>query len=480
MKWAPHNYQKRAVAFMIERACAGLFLDPGLGKTIVCLAAFDLLRKRRLVTRMLVVAPLRVCYSTWPAEAAKWDGLEGLKVGVLHGPDKERVLQDPRVNVHVINPEGLPWLLAAIGAETVPEDFWETLVVDESTRFKAHNTQRHKLIKLLLPKFARRYILTGSPAPNGLLDLWGQCYILDLGNALGAYISHYRTQFFVPEFNGFGWKPQKDAEERIYKRLAPLVLRMSAEDYLDMPPLIGACGDGREPLVRWVDLPSETMKQYLQMQELMITELKGEKITAANAATASGKCRQISNGGIYVGDTAALDSRASYPGRVRLAGGRDYYPMHEEKVDAVAEIVEELQGTPALVRYEFEHDLHRLLKRFPGTPWVGGGVAPKRFKEVEAAWNRGELPLLFGQTASVALGLNLQGTKAHIIDHSLTWNWEDYDQGIRRIWRQGQKDRVFVHHVAARGTIDEVILKALGRKDKTQRALLSALKENYL
>ena len=465
MKWVPHPYQKKAVKFMIERACAGLLLDPGLGKSSISLAAFKLLKTRKMVRKMLVIAPLRPAQSTWPGEAAKWDEFQGLSVKVLHGPDKtyENILA---ADISVINHEGLAWLFSAVAGKPWP---WQMLVVDESTRLKATNTLRFKTLKPHLDKFARRYILTGTPAPNGLLDLFGQVYLLDLGNALTPYVTKYRTTFFNPTgYGGYTWVPKEDAEERIYRLLKPLVLRMAAEDYLDLPPLVFNRVE--------VTLPPAAQRIYDEMEALMVAEIKGEKVTAVNAATASGKCRQIANGGLYrVGDAVRNPST----GEMELPD-REYLTLHDAKTEAVQEIVEELSGTPAFVMYEFDHDRERLQKAFPGAPFIGGGVSRKRFAEIERDWNAGKIPVLLAQPASVAHGLNLQGTRAHIIKHSLIWDLEADEQFIRRIWRQGQKERVIVHSIVAKGTVDEVVLRALSRKDRTQKALLTALKEAYV
>lgn len=464
MKFVPHPYQQRAIAWILERACAALFLRPGLGKTVIMFLAFDFLRKQKMARRMLVIAPLRPAQLTWPAEAKKWDETRHLKVGLLHGPCKSSVLNDESVDVHVINPEGLKWLMRTVDRV---EDYWDILCVDESTRFKHTDTEQFRLLKPALEHFGRRYILTGSPAPNGLLDLFGQVFILDLGASLGRFITHYRAQYFEC-YDGFNYTPKYNAEQRIYAKLEPMALQMSAEDYLQLPELVGACGYG-EPLVTEVELPPDARKIYNEMEQLLITELEEDKVVAANAATAAGKCRQIANGGLY---GSAL--------RKDMNNERGMYDVHEAKTDAVEEIVEELQGTPALVAYEYEHDRDRLLRRFgKATPWIGGGVSAGRFREIEGAWNKGQLPVLLAQPQSVAHGLNLQATKAAVIWHSLTWNLELYEQLIQRVHRQGQKEKVFVHHVIAKNTIDELILKMLKKKDTTQRALLNALKEKY-
>ena len=442
--WKPHGYQKRAMKFCIERGAAGLLLDPGLGKTSIIMATFKILKKAGLVDRMLVVAPLRPAQQVWPAEATKWAEFAGLTVTVLHGPDKDRLL-DQDADINIINPEGLSWL----ESRNVKPWPWEMLVVDESTRFKHTNTQRFKILRRLLGKFKRRYILTGSPAPNGLMDLFGQAFIMDQGNALGPYITGFRSAYFdATGFGGYTWVLKDGAAERIYERLRPLVLRMSAADYLDLPPLINNTVE--------VELPPAARKQYAAMEELLLAKVKDELVVAANAAAAAGKCRQIANGGIYGEDSKA-------------------YAIHEAKLDAVEELVEELSGKPALIAYEYDHDLQRLHTRFPDAPYIGGGVTAKRFKEIEIAWNLGLIPVLLAQPQSVAHGLNLQGTEAAVIWHSLTWNLEDYEQFVRRVWRQGQKGSVVVHHIVAKDTVDEVVMSTVAGKDRTQKALLAAL-----
>jgi SNF2 family DNA or RNA helicase len=287
-----------------------------------------------------------------------------------------------------------------------------------------------------------------------LLDLFGQVYCLDLGNALGRYISHYRKEYFqCGGFQNHEWFLRKGEDKRIYERLRPLVLRMAAKDLLDLPPLIFNKVE--------VELPEKAMRQYTQMEDQLVLLMKEGAIVAANAAVAAGKCRQIANGGIY------------------HEGGEKWTQLHEAKTDALEEIVESLQGSPCLVAYEFRHDLDRLHRRFGShVPHIGGGVTPSAFRDIEVRWNAGEIPLLLAQPQSVAHGLNLQGTAATVAFYGETFNLEDREQFIRRVWRQGQKERVVVHDIIAKGTIDEVILKAIGGKDRTQQALLGALKNH--
>jgi SNF2 family DNA or RNA helicase len=482
----PHDYQLTAIQFGIENPHFGLFQEPGLGKTSETYAIYTYLKRHDGIEKMLVVCPLRPAHRVWPEEAKKWTEFSKLRVVVLHGPKKDALLRTPH-DVAVINPEGLEWLLGFdeeipvldergkrvmnprtgkprmtkehhAGAAETAGVWWDMLTVDESTRFKHANTVRSRTLRPHLSRFKRRAILTGSPAPNGLLDLFGQVLILDMGRALGRHITAYRQQFFNPTgFGGYTWVPKDDAAEQIYARLRPLVLRMAAADYLDLPPLV--------PNNIWVDLPPAARRQYDSMEKLLMAAVDDELVTAANVAAATMKCRQIAGGGMYAD-----------------GGTAEWHHLHEAKTEAVCDLVEELSGQPALIAYEFKHELERLqraLKKVVGEvpPFIGGGVTTKRMAELETAWNLGRLPVLLAQPQSVAHGLNLQGTSAAVIFHSSPWDLETDEQFIRRVWRQGQKSRVVVHRIAARDTVDVAILKSLAKKDKTQRTLLAALQD---
>lgn len=474
--WMPHSYQKKAVKFLLEHAAGALFLDPGLGKTSITLAAIKMLKQKKLLDKVLLIAPLRVCYSVWPKEVEKWEDFNDIKVVVLHGPNKDELLKQD-ADVYVINPEGLEWLLqvektkTASGKTKVSVDLrrwkqlgFDTLVVDELSKFKHTNTNRFKALKLVLHTFRRRWGLTGSPASNGLMDLFGQCYILDQGHTLGPYITHYRMKYFVPSHDGFSWNIREGAEQEIYERLAPLALRMAADDYLDMPTLI-------ENNIR-VDLPEKVMEIYDRLENDLIAKLDAKVVVASNAAAASMKCRQVANGGIYL--DPEVEALIKLP-----KSKREWVNLHTEKVDALADLIEELQGSPILVAYDFEHDLDRLRERLgQDVPYIGGGVSAKRSAELEKAWNAGHLPVLLGHPQAMAHGLNLQEVGHHVCWHSLTWDYELYDQFIRRVLRQGNKSKkVFVHHIIARGTIDEAILAAVKSKRRGQNALFDALKK---
>lgn len=477
--WTPHGYSKKAVKFLLEHACAALFLDPGLGKTSITLAAVKMLMARKLVKKVLIIAPLRVCYSVWPREVAKWADFNHLRVEILHGPGKDAALKR-EADIYVINPEGLDWLLQPTKTRSpktkkvsVTVDLrrfkafgFDTLVIDELTKFKNHQSGRFKMLKEVHRTFGRRWGLTGSPASNGLIDLFGQCYILDEGRALGPYITHYRQKYFdTVDENDFIWVPKHGAAEQIYERLAPLALRMSAEDYLDMPLLI-------ENNI-WVDLPDGAREIYDRLEEDLIAKVESRVVVASTAAVASGKCRQVANGGIY------LDPEVVEMGLKIAKGKREWVDVHQEKIEALADLIEELQGEPLLVAYDFGHDLSRIKAKFgDDVPYIGGGVSAKRSSELERLWNQGKLPVLFGHPQSMAHGLNLQEVGRHVAWHSMTWDFELYDQFIRRVRRQGNKSKkVFVHHFLARGTIDEVMLYSLKHKNKGQQALFTGLQK---
>ena len=476
--FVPRLAQKIMIKFLLEHAAAGVFADVGVGKTAAVLAAFRLLRRRRLARRMLVVAPLRVAHLVWPNERQRWIDFHDLRVAVLHGARRDELLASD-ADVCVINYEGLDWLTAAerrvslAGRVSMQVDLnrfralgFDTLVMDELTRVKHVSSGRHKTLKAIAPTFARRWGLTGTPAPNGLIDLFGQVLVLDLGRSFGPYVTHYRRDFFVPSWNGFGWILQKDAERRIYERLRPLVLRLAASDYVDMPDLV-------ENTIAF-DLPAQARRVYDALEDDLIARVDGHVIVASNVAAATTKLRQVSAGAIYLADLPP-DSpvRARLP---RRAGAREFAELHSAKLDALEELIEELSGAPLLVAYDFRHDLDRLLKRFDA-PHIGGGTSVKEAARVEAAWNRGELPVLFGHPASIGHGLNLQGAGNHVAWFSLTWDRELYDQFIGRVRRSGSAhSRVFVHHLLARDTIDETIYWALRHKARVQDALLEALK----
>lgn len=458
--YKPRSYQRKGIKFMVERAAAGLFLDPGLGKTSISLAAIKVLLGKQMIDRVLIIAPLRVCTDVWPLEVAKWADFNNLRVVVLHGAKKEALLKQD-ADIYLVNPEGLEWLCAENRLKKLDISM---LIVDESTKFKHTNTRRFKLLRPHLSSIRRRYILTGTPAPNGLLDLFGQVYILDRGNSLSPYITHFRNNFFVASgFGGYTWTPKPATETRMQEILKPLVLRMAAEDYLELPELV-------EKTIL-VDLPPKARKIYDELEQQFLATLgNGEQVTAVTAAAASMKCRQVANGGLY---------RMFDAGQAPKVNSARWVNLHAAKADAVADLVEELSGQPALIAYDFEHDRDRLLAALgKETPFIGGGVSAKRGSEIISAWNRGEIPALLGHPAAMGHGLNLQGGGNNIIWHSLTWDLEHYEQYIRRVLRQGNEHpHVFVHHIVAKDTIDDVIMQVIKAKAKSQGALLTALRD---
>lgn len=465
-EWKPHSIQRKGMKFLLEHGAAALLFDPGLGKTTTTYGAFKILKKQGVANRMLIIAPLRVCHLVWPAEAQKWKDFNHLRVGVLHGKNKEAILADvENYDVLVINPEGLEWLILGGKGKTFNRRRWaalglDTLVIDELTKFKHSKGTRFKILKMVLDTFSRRWGLTGTPAPNGLLDLFGQMYVLDLGNALGRYITHYRMNYFrALDPNGWKWALQRGAEERIYERIRPLALRASAEDYLDLPEIV--------PLKVMIDLPPAVRKVYDKLEEDMFAKMDDQVLTAANAAAINMKLRQICNGALYVDDDVASAVRGAK---------RSVLEMHELKLDAVEELINELQGQPLLLAYEFNHDLDRLRKRFPDAPVIGGKNITGD-KAIEAAWNNNEYPLLLGQPASVGHGLNLQaGNAAHVAWFSMFWDLELYDQFFKRVRRQGNRaKRVFNHHIMVKDSTDEVVWHAQRGKERTQGALFAAL-----
>lgn len=454
---------KQATKFLVEHAAAGLFMDPGLRKTSITLAAFEFLRQRKLARKMLVVAPKRVIQVTWPEEVQKWADFRHLRYVVLHGPDKERLLQYA-ADLYLVTPDGLEWLLEGRTPKEVKALGFDLLVVDELTKFKHPRSKRFKRLKRWLPTFKRRWGLTGSPAANGLLDLFGQCYVLDEGRALGRFITHYKIKHFDPPVWGFRWSVKDGHEKLIYRRLKNLTLRMAAEDHLDLPPLL-------ENVVR-VSLPDSARASYDQLEDELITVIKSRVVDAANTGVALGRCRQLCAGAIY--DPAA-EGRRRRPGKATRA----WLHLHDEKLDAVDDLVEALNGQQALIAYEFQHDLERLSQRFKGAGAITGGQSEKKLKETLMRWASGDLRILLVHPMAGGHGLNLQASGcAHVVWFTPTWDFELFDQLNRRVYRSGTTaKRVTIHQLIARDTVDEAVVQSLKKKDKGQRALFQALME---
>lgn len=459
MHWEPREYQKKVVRFVVANAVGALLLDMGMGKTTSILAAIKILKGKGFIGKVLVIAPLRVCHAVWPEEIKKWEDFADLKVEVLHGPKKEEALAR-EADIYVINPEGLEWLSYKDRDKRFGEN--DVLVVDESTMFKHTTTRRFKLLKYLLPRFKRRYILTGTPAPNGLMDLFGQFYILDEGAALGRFITQYRTAYFDPSgYMGYDWKLKPDAEERIYARIEPYVIRLDAADHLSLPERINN--------TLKVELPGPARRAYRELEMMFLTLLKdGEAVTAPSAAAVGVKLRQVANGAMY---------RNAENRDLARTEKEEWVHLHDAKLDALDELVQSQQGKPVLVAYEFDHDAQRLKKRFPEAVFLSS-ISQAKLPGVIARWNAGEIPMLCAHPASAGHGLNLQGACNTVAWFGLTWNLELYQQFNARVLRQGNAHQsVFIHHIIAEDTIDEVVMKAIINKRRLQDELLDAMKE---
>jgi len=443
---------------MLSQACAGLLMDPGLGKTLCVYLVLQILKAKKYAKRTLVICPLRPAYRVWPHQKDKFAETKDLTVELLHGKDKEKAL-NREADIYVVNPEGLAWLFGAkmVSGKMVVDPArlawirvrFDVLVVDESTKFKDTQTNRFKLLKYVLSSFRRRYILTGTVAPQGLLDLFGQVYILDEGAALGRFISHYRTAFFYPAgLGGYTWTPQADAANRIAAKIAPLVYRVSAKGNLDLPDLVF------DDIV--VDLPPEARSLYDKMESSMMGEIASGTVVAANAAVASSKCRQVANGSIFDEHGVA-------------------HAVHTAKLDALRDLLEQLQGEPCLITYEFKFDAATIAEQLD-IPSISTGN-PKRDDAYMVKFSRGELPAVLGQPQSIALGVDgLQDNCFHIAMFGVTWRLQDYLQVIDRVRRQGNKSkRVIVHRILAKDTVDERVLSVLDRKGATQESFMTLL-----
>ena len=445
--WEPREYQEQAVKHLVTTQHNGLFADMGTGKTVTTLSALKLLKQKGLLRRVLIVAPLRVAKFTWPDEIQKWAHLNDLSFTVVHGAEKDE-LRHADTDIHLINPEGLLWLLPLLAKDKRFSYDW--LIIDESSKFKSYSSKRFKLLKPLLGKFARRTILTGTPATNGMMDLFSQMFVVDQGLSLGAYITKFRSEFFHQKpFDPYGWYLNDGAESTIYSRIQHKIMRVAASDYYSLPIVYQDIP---------VELPEPAMRKYKQMEATLQMQVMKGTITAANAAVASGKCRQIASGFIY--DDAQQPTW-----------------LHEAKFEALSDLLEELQGKPVLIFYNFVETALHLAERF-GAKLIKGAASETQ-RELLQAWNRGEVPIIAAHPASAGHGLNMQDGGHHIIWFDPTWDLEHYLQANARLHRQGQKYTVYVHRLVARGTLEQAIIKRLEGKDKMQSDLLSALRDYW-
>ena len=443
MKYNPHEYQNYATDFILSHPISAVFLEMGLGKSVITLSAiFDLCLDSFLVCKVLVIAPLRVARDTWPSEIKKWEHLKGLSYSVAVGTEKERIdALMTRSTIYIINLENVDWLVNKSG---IPFDF-DMVVIDELSSFKSYGAKRFKSLLKVRPSVNRIVGLTGTPSSNGLMDLWAEFRILDLGQRLGRYITHYRNTYFTPDKRNaqviFSYKPLPGAEDKIYSQISDITISMKSIDYLKMP----------ECIVNEVSvsLNEKEWNIYSKFKDDMVTKLGDEEIDAVNAAVLSGKLLQMANGAVYDSENKT-------------------HIIHDKKLDALEDLIEGANGKPVLVAYWFKHDLERIRNRFLVRQI-------KASKDIED-WNDGNIPIAVIHPASAGHGLNLQSGGSTLIWFGLTWSLELYQQTNARLYRQGQNETVIIHHIITKGTIDEDVMTALTRKEETQASLIDAVK----
>ena len=448
MKFIPHKYQKYAIDFIKQHNISALLLDMGLGKTAISLTAVnDLMFDSFEVHKVLIIAPLRVARFSWGAEIRKWDQLKNLRYSIIVGTEKERraALQQ-KADIYIINRENLPWLI-----ENSKFDY-DMVVVDELSSFKNHQAKRFKALMKVRPSVKRIVGLTGTPSSNGLMDLFAEFKLLDMGQRLGRFIGQYRTAYFQPDkMNGmvvYSYKPLPGAEEKIYEKISDITISMKATDHLQMPALISSCYE--------VELSAAERQKYEQLKKDLVLPIGDDEITAANAAALSGKLCQLANGAIYDDDNKAVR-------------------IHDRKLDALEDIIESMNGRPLLVAYWFKHDFDRIAERLSE---LKVPFSKLDTDESIVKWNSGEIPVALIHPASAGHGLNLQSGGSTLVWFGITWSLELYQQTVARLWRQGQKHTVVIQHIITKNTIDENIMAALEKKEHTQTALIEAVKAN--
>lgn len=458
MKYEPHDYQKFTIDKILE--CERLFavLDMGLGKTSCTLTAIEeLVNDRYEINKVLVIAPLRVADDTWEAERDKWDHLHGLRMAKMIGSAKQRVdALKAKADVYTINRENVKWLIDYLLQHKMKWPF-DMIVVDESSSFKSHTSQRFKALRKVAPLAKRIVLLTGTPDPNGLLDLWSQAFLIDGGIRLGRTLTAYRDQYFTPgRRNGnviYEWKPREGAKEAIFGRLKDVTVSLTAKDHLKMP----------ERIDNFITLkmPSEARAKYDQMEAAAILELEKGEVVAGNKAAVTNKLLQMANGAVYYEDTT--EEGVEPVKKVEW--------IHDAKLDALEEIIEDNEGQPVMVFYNYKHDFARLMKRFkdrnPGTI---------KDRQDIANWNAGKVKLLFAHPASMGHGLNLQGGGNIIVWFGVTNNLEHYLQANARLYRQGQTQTVVINHLLMEDTHDIDVMESLQRKRVSQDELIAAVK----
>lgn len=446
MNYKPHDYQVYATNYIIDHPVSAILLDMGLGKSVITLTAiWELLFDSFEVRKVLVIAPLRVARDTWPAELQKWCHLKNLTYSVAVGNEGQRIAAlKKEADIYIINRENVEWLVKRSG---LPFDY-DMLVIDELSSFKSFQAKRFRSLLSVRPLVEKVVGLTGTPSSNGLMDLWAEYRLLDMGKRLGRFITHYRSSFFDPDKRNqqviFSYKPKPGAEAAIYRLVSDITISMKSTDHLKMPE----CVYSEYP----VSLSEKEMDSYNTLKNELILTLKEDEVDASNAVSLTGKLVQMANGAVY-GE-----------------GGKVVH-IHDRKLDALEDLIEAANGKPVLVAYWFKHDLERIRRRFP--------VEALDKPDSISRWNKGEIPIAVIHPASAGHGLNLQAGGSTLIWFGLTWSLELYQQTNARLWRQGQtSDTVVIQHLIARNTMDEEILKALKKKDTNQAALIKAVKAN--
>lgn len=451
MKYSPHDYQKYAIQYIEEHPTAAVLLDMGLGKTSITLTALaDLLFDSFEVHKVLVIAPLRVAKVTWGAEIEKWERLSLLQYAVAVGTEEDRLAAlQSKADIYIINRENVQWLIEKSGMQF---DF-DMVVVDELSSFKNWQSKRFKAFMKVRPKVNRIVGLTGTPSGNGLMDLFAEFKLLDMGERLGRFITQYRTAFFSPDKrNGqiiYSYKPLPGAEDAIYDRISDITISMRASDHLKMPELISTQYE--------VELSEKEREKYDEFKKELVLQLPEHEVTAANAASLTGKLSQMANGAVYSDDESVS-------------------VIHDKKLDALEDIIEAANGKPILVAYWFKHDAERICRRLDSLKVEYARISSPGSIEM---WNKGEFAVGLIHPASAGHGLNLQSGGSHLVWFGLTWSLELYQQTNARLWRQGQaSETVVIQHIITKGTVDEQIMKALKTKDTSQSALIDAVKAN--
>lgn len=443
-----HEYQHRVVQFIKDTAKCGCFMSMGLGKTVVTLTAVTDLFEDNQIKRVLVVAPKRVSTDTWHKEIEDWAHTKHLTYTILSDrtPKSRRDAIYEDTQVHVINRENVKWLVDVLG----PTWHYDMVVLDESHSFKSAASKRFKSLKKIHHKIKRLLLLTGTPANNGLLDLWAQVYLLDRGARLGRTMTAYKERFFTSDYMGFTWTPKPWAKEKIYELISDICMTLDVEDYLELPEKVIVPVE--------VKMPKKVMGQYKELQKEFILELESDTLTVTHAAALTTKLLQFCNGAVYMGE------------------GKDRTTeiLHDAKLEALDEIVEGMVGEPVLVVYNFQSDVDRIKSKFKHA------ITLDDDPEAIEKWNRGEIQMLLVHPASASTGLNLQFGGSNMVWFGLTWNLGDYLQMVARLHRQGQINTVYIYHIVCEGTVEQNVIKALDDKNTTQRELLAALKRDLV